>query len=103
MSIPIMIHYRGYDILCIFSISCECPKFQIYSYSYIINMSGSESRLTPRRRSIRMHTCLQAYVHDYYSELFIHMAGLNFLNAVAQLLLQLSLRLLRTILALLTE
>ena len=50
------------------------------------------SRESKKKQHVHTSSCL----HDHYSELFTQMAALNFLNAVAQPLLQLVLSLLQT-------
>ena len=39
------------------------------------------------QEKIKQHACASSGLHDHYSELFTWMAGLNFQNAVAQLVL----------------
>ena len=57
---------------------------------HVIKTSGSESRGQEEAVCTRISD-----LRDHYSELFAQMDGLNFLNAVAQPLLQLSLSLLQ--------
>ena len=47
---------------------------------------------------MKQHARASSGLRDYYSELFTQMEALNFYNAVAQPLLQLSLSLLQTLL-----
>ena len=48
------------------------------------------------REAKKKHVCMCSGLRDHYSELFTWMIGLNFQNAIAQPLLQLSLSLLQT-------